>query len=80
MERSTHFRLDTSTLGSIDAIYISHSHTDHIDPYILMEIYKFTNPILILPNTLKYLEPVFRQYIPGIHIEFLIPKKTFHLK
>lgn len=80
MERSTKFRLDHEKLKTIDAIYLSHSHTDHIDPYILLEIYAYANPILILPCTLRYLEPVFREYIQNIHIEYLVPKKTFHLK
>ena len=80
MERSTQVRLDTSTLESIDAIYLSHSHTDHIDPYTIIEIYKYASPLLILPYTLRYLEPVFRQYIPSIQIEFLLPKKIFLFK
>ncbi len=80
MERSTGFRLDRDKIKTLDAIYISHSHTDHIDPYTLIEIYKHTNPLLILPYTLRYLEEIFRKYIPGIQIEFLVPKKTFHFK
>lgn len=39
MERSVKVRLDREKLSTIDAIYISHSHTDHFDPYTLVEIY-----------------------------------------
>lgn len=80
MERSTQVKLDSAKLSTIDAIYLSHSHTDHIDPYTLLEIYKENNPLLILPVTLRYLEPLFRKYIPSIQIEFLYPKKIFHFR
>ncbi len=80
MERSTQIRLDNEKIKTIDAIYISHSHTDHIDPYTLIEIYNYASPVLILPYTLRYLEQIFYQYIPSIQIEFLIPKKVFHFK
>ncbi len=80
MERSTLVALDTQKLSTIDMIYISHSHTDHLDPYTILEIYKHANPLLILPNTLAYLAPVFREYIDGIQIEFLIPKKPFRFR
>jgi L-ascorbate metabolism protein UlaG (beta-lactamase superfamily) len=56
MERTVKVKLDTDKLKSIDAIYISHAHCDHFDPYTLLEIYKHANPTLILPFTLRYLE------------------------
>lgn len=39
MERTVKVRLDLEKVTTIDAIYISHAHTDHIDPYILTKIY-----------------------------------------
>lgn len=39
MERTVKVRLDTEKLKSIDAIYISHAHCDHFDPYTLTEIF-----------------------------------------
>jgi L-ascorbate metabolism protein UlaG (beta-lactamase superfamily) len=39
MERTVKMRLDLSKISTIDAIYISHSHTDHFDPYTLVKIY-----------------------------------------
>lgn len=59
MERTSKIVLDPEKLNMLDAIYLSHAHTDHIDPYTLIEIYKYANPILILPITLRYLEELF---------------------
>lgn len=80
MERATKIKLDHQKLSSIDIIYLSHSHTDHIDPYTLVEIYTYANPILLLPCTLLYMEEVFRKYLPNARIEFLFPKKTFQFR
>lgn len=80
MERSTKIRLDSGKLSSIDAIYISHAHTDHLDPYTLMEIYEHTNPLLILPVTLRFLGPLFAEYLPTAQIQWLVPRELFTLK
>lgn len=80
MERATKIKLNHQKLSSIDIIYLSHSHTDHIDPYTLVEIYTYANPILLLPCTLLYMEEVFRKYLPNARIEFLFPKKTFQFR
>lgn len=79
MERGTHVVLDSESLQSINYIYISHAHTDHLDPYTLMEIYKYANPPLILPVTLRYLESLFREYIPSIEIIWLENQRTVTL-
>ena len=39
MERAVKVQLDREKIKTIDIIYISHSHTDHFDPYTLIEIY-----------------------------------------
>jgi hypothetical protein len=39
MERTVKVAIDPIEIQTIDLIYISHSHTDHFDPYTLMEIY-----------------------------------------
>ena len=39
MERTVKVDLDSEKIKTIDAIYISHSHTDHFDPYTLVEAY-----------------------------------------
>ena len=51
----------------IDAIYLSHSHTDHLDPYSLVALWKQLEspPALLLPQSLAYLIPLFTEYLPG---------------
>lgn len=79
MERGTHVRLDHATLHTIDYIYISHTHTDHLDPYTLVEIYKHASPVLILPVTLHYLESLFREYLTEVEIIWLENQKPITL-
>jgi hypothetical protein len=79
MERSTKIKLDAGKMSSIDAIYISHAHTDHLDPYTLVEIYEHANPLLILPVTLRFLAPLFALYLPSAQIHWLVPREVFVL-
>lgn len=72
--------LDREKLATIDGIYLSHAHTDHIDPYTLIEIYQHANPLLLLPISLRFLEPIFRQYIPQIKIQFLKNREIFQFQ
>ena len=69
MGRFPRVRLDLQALQPIHAIYLSHSHTDHLDPYSLLELRKLDPcPILLLPQSLEYLEPLLREYLPEIEI------------
>lgn len=76
-ERAVKVHFDHEKISSIDAIYISHAHTDHLDPYSLLQIYKNVNPVLLLPITLSYLIPLFREYIPHIQIQILKNREIF---
>lgn len=80
MERTVKVKFDSSKLSSINIIYISHAHTDHLDPYTLVEIYRHTSPILVIPFTLEYLVPLFREYLGDIQIEILHLGKPFIYK
>lgn len=77
MERSVKVELDMEKIKTVDAIYVSHSHTDHLDPYTLIPIYQNANPILLLPYTLAFVVPLIREYIPTIRIEILYPHQAF---
>lgn len=78
MERTVKVKFDTEQLQTIDIIYISHSHTDHLDPYTLIEIYNYASPILLLPYTLAYMVPMIQEYITDIQIEILAPHQVYH--
>ncbi len=80
MERSVKIKLDPEKMKSIDAIYISHAHTDHLDPYTLVEIYRYATPSLILPTTLRFLAPLFALYLPTAQIHWLAPRETYRLE
>ncbi len=80
MERTTKVRFDTEKIKTLDAIYISHSHSDHFDPYTLVEIYQYASPLLILPFTLRYLEVVLSEFLPNTKIHWLGNRETYILK
>ena len=80
MERSVKVRLDTSKLASLDAIYISHAHSDHFDPYTLSLIYEHADPLLLLPFTLAYLVPLFQEFLPKAKIQVLRNHEIFPLR
>lgn len=63
MERNVHVRLDPEKLATLDILYISHAHTDHLDPYTLKKIYQYANPVLMIPFTLEYLIPLLRDIL-----------------
>lgn len=80
MERNPRVKLDFEKFN-IDAIFISHSHCDHLDPYTLIEIYNNIKPrpILLIPETLTFLVPIFKKYLPKQKIEILKNKQVFNL-
>jgi hypothetical protein len=80
MERIMKMRLDPEKIKTIDAIYVSHSHTDHFDPYTLIEIYRYSSPLLILPFTLRYLEPLITEYLPSATMKWLDNREIFVIK
>ena len=72
MERSPRITIDWTRLPQIDIVYISHAHLDHLDPYFLTELYAHQSPVLLLAETLAYLVPTLKAYLPaGTHIDLL---------
>ena len=65
MGRFPRLRFSWEAFGSIDGIYISHAHCDHLDPYTLTRIWKEMDspPVLIIPESLSYLIPLFERYL-----------------
>lgn len=77
MERTPRLELDTEKIKTLDVIYLSHTHCDHFDPYTLFPIYKISNPLLILPETLVFLVSVLEKFIPQIKIQILKNREIF---
>lgn len=73
MGRHPRVRLDLSVMPPLDAIYLSHSHTDHLDPYALVWLWQQleTKPILLIPQSLEYLLPLLVEHLPGAQCELL---------
>lgn len=81
MARYPKIEIDYEKL-EIDAIFLSHSHSDHLDPYTLAKIYKNLKPrpLLLIPETLLFLVPLFEKYLPKQKIQILKSWVTFNLK
>ena len=60
-------------LSSLDAIYLSHSHTDHLCPYSLILLHETIEcqPQLLIPASLAYLEELLGEFLPRWPITIL---------
>jgi L-ascorbate metabolism protein UlaG (beta-lactamase superfamily) len=81
MGRNPTFSLDYSVLTQIDAIFISHAHTDHLDPYTLVGLYKnlASKPILLIPETLTFLKSTFEEFLPEAKIITMRNKEKYDI-
>ena len=75
MGRFPRLRFDIEALGKIDAVYLTHAHCDHLDPYTLVRLWDELrhSPTLIIPVSLSYLVPVFQKYLHNPDIMILKP-------
>lgn len=82
MWRNPTFTLDYDKIWTIDAIYLSHSHTDHIDPYTLIDLYSNlkTSPSLLIPETLSFIVPLFEKHLNNPDIIILKNKQEIKFK
>lgn len=82
MARNPRIKLDYEKLKSIDAIFLSHSHLDHIDPYTLIDLFENLEkkPDIFLAETLAFLEPLFVKNLKNVNIIILENKKTIDYK
>jgi L-ascorbate metabolism protein UlaG (beta-lactamase superfamily) len=65
MGRNPTFDINYDILHHIDAIFISHTHCDHLDPYTLISLYKNlkNSPTLLIPETMLFLKDTFLKYL-----------------
>lgn len=82
MWRNPTFTLNYNTIWTIDAIYLSHSHTDHVDPYTLLELYKNldSSPSLLIPETMSFIVPLLKKYLNNPDIIILKNKQEINFK
>lgn len=75
MGRFPRLRFATTDLAPIHAVYLTHGHCDHLDPYTLVRLWRElpTPPMLVLPATLSALIPLFEQHLPGLEVLVLNP-------
>jgi len=82
MARNPRIKINYNKLQNIDAIFLSHSHLDHIDPYTLIEIYEKLEkkPDILLAETLAFLIPIFNKYLNNPNIIIIETEKVIHYK
>jgi L-ascorbate metabolism protein UlaG (beta-lactamase superfamily) len=73
MGRFPRLRFQVADLAPVDAVYLSHAHCDHLDPYTLVRLWRELDspPVLFLPVSLTFLLPVLREYLDGVDIRVL---------
>lgn len=81
MQRNPIINIDWEKLETIDAVFISHSHMDHFDPYSLINIFsKLKNkPKLLLPESLVYTKDLLESEL-NIDIIILKNKETIQIE
>jgi len=81
MQRNPIINIDYEKLENIDAVFISHSHMDHLDPYALIQIFSKLKdkPLLLLPETLEDFEYLLKSNL-GCEVKILKNKETFEFK
>lgn len=78
MGRFPRVRLDHENMPEIHGIFLSHSHTDHLCPYSLIELWKSlpNQPVLLLPQSLQYLVEILEEHLDGVTIMVLEDNRT----
>lgn len=82
MARNPRIEVNYKKLENVDAIFLSHSHMDHIDPYSLIDIFTKLEkkPDLLISETLSFLIPIFVKYLNAENIIKIENRKTINYK
>ncbi len=75
MGRFPRLRFDMADLGPIHGVYLSHAHSDHLDPYTLVRLWGELEdpPALLLPVSLAFLLPIFQEHLHDPDVRVLEP-------
>lgn len=75
MGRFPRLRFRAADLDPIHAVYLSHAHSDHLDPYTLVRLWRELEspPVLLIPVSLSFLLPIFRQFLDNPDVRILEP-------
>jgi len=75
MGRFPRLRFRASDLAPIHGVYLSHAHSDHLDPYTLVRLWSELEspPVLLIPVSLSFLLPIFREYLDNPDVRILEP-------
>lgn len=70
LARNPLLTLDFAKFPHLNAIFITHPHCDHFDPYSLVELYRHQRPAILLPETSLFLRPLLDEFLhkPDIFI------------
>ncbi|MFT5686750.1 MAG: hypothetical protein ACI8RZ_007707 [Myxococcota bacterium] len=73
MGRFPRLRFAVADLAPIHAVYLSHAHCDHLDPYTLIRLWRelAEPPVLLVPVSLTFLLPLLREHLSGVDIRVL---------
>ncbi len=76
MSRFPRLRFEAEALGPIHAVFLSHAHSDHLDPYTLVRLWSEldTPPVLLLPVSLSFLVPLFHEFLDDPEVRVLEPQ------
>ena len=80
MGRFPRVRFHSEIFSDVDAIYLTHAHCDHLDPYTLIRLWEelCEPPALIIPVSLSFLIPLFEQYLHNPNIIVLKPHEPIN--
>lgn len=71
LARNPPLEIDFDSFPRLDAIYLTHPHCDHFDPYTLVEIFQKQRPAILLPETSSFLIPLLKEYLSDPEIFIL---------
>ncbi len=54
---------DWKAFPRLDAVFLSHPHCDHFDPYTLRLLFETQRPVILLPETIEFTAPLLQEFL-----------------